>query len=536
MNKIISLIKATMTEGMNIFKISTKKNNTFSKIILPIILTLLLMSMMYSYSKLIIKPLRPIHMEFALLTLFILLTSIMTIMEGIYKTSSLLFNCKDDNLLFSLPIKRSAVLFIRIFKFYIFELLYNSLFLIPPMIVYAVYTKPNISYYPISLIGLLLFPIIPILISCIIGSVITYASSKFKSKNIVQTIITFIFILAVMTVSYNSKNIINNIAKNVTNINDLITKLYYPAGAYIKIITSYSSIELIKFIIINISLFIITIIIIGKTYFNINSNIKSTKTKHNTKYKIKSSTPKLALIKKEINRFITSPVFITNAGFGLVLFIIGCIFITIKFDSVMQLFIQNEPEITIDILKNYIPVILFGFICFTSFMTSITSSMISLEGKSFNILKSLPIKPYDIIKSKVNAAILLMLPFIFIGDIIIFIKFKFNIINIILILISSILLPLISETIGIIINLKYPKMDAKNDTEVVKQSLSSSISVFIGMGIIGITTYLLFKALNNNISNEKTLIISLLLFTIIYLGLLVLLHKTCDKNFESIEA
>ena len=120
MNKIISLIKASMTEGMNIFKISTKKNNIFSKIILPIIITFLLMSVMYSYSKLIIKPLRPIHMEFALLTLFILLTSIMTIMEGIYKTSSLLFNCKDDNLLLSLPIKKTTVLFIRIFKFYIF--------------------------------------------------------------------------------------------------------------------------------------------------------------------------------------------------------------------------------------------------------------------------------------------------------------------------------------------------------------------------------------------------------------------------------
>ena len=36
------------------------------------------------------------------------------IMEGIYKTSSLLFNCKDDNLLFSLPIKRSEVLLDRI--------------------------------------------------------------------------------------------------------------------------------------------------------------------------------------------------------------------------------------------------------------------------------------------------------------------------------------------------------------------------------------------------------------------------------------
>ena len=331
MIKLFSLIKASMTEGMNIFKISTKKNNAFSKIILPVIITIFLMSVVFSYSELIIKPLRVIHMEFALLTLFILLTSIMTIMEGIYKTSSLLFNCKDDNLLLSLPIKKSTVLFVRIFKFYIFELLYNSLFLIPPMIMYALYIRPPLSYYLISLIGLLLFPIIPILISCILGSAITFISSNFKSKNIVQTIVT--------------------LTENITNINDLITKLYYPAGAYIKLITDYNTVELLKFIIINIALFIITIIVIGKIYFNINSNIKSIKIKkHNKNYKIKTSTPIKALIKKELSRFINSPVFITNAGFGLVLFIIGCILMTIKFDSVAQIIIQNDSKITIDII------------------------------------------------------------------------------------------------------------------------------------------------------------------------------------------
>lgn len=536
MTKLYSLIKASMTEGMNIFKINTKKNNAFSKIVLPIFITLFLMSVVLSYSELIIKPLRVIHMEFALLTLFILLTSIMTIMEGIYKTSSLLFNCKDDDLLLSLPIKRSTVLFIRIFKFYIFELLYNSLFLIPPMIMYAAYTKPTISYYLISLIGLLLFPIIPILISCIIGSVITFISSKFKSKNIVQTIVTLIFILGVMYISYNSKNVINNITENVTNINDIITKIYYPAGAYIKLITDFNTIELLKFIIINIVLFIISIIVIGKIYFNINSNTKSIKIKkHDKNYIIKTSTPIKALIKKELSRFINSPVFITNAGFGLVLFIIGCIFIAIKSDSVVQNFIQNDSRMTMDIINNYLPTILFGFICFTSFMTSITSSMISLEGKTFNILKSLPVKPLTIIKSKVYSALLLMLPCIFIGDIIIFVKYKFDILNIILIIISSVLLPLISETIGIIINLKYPKMDAKNDTEVVKQSMSSTVSVFTGMGIIGITLYLLFKALNYNISNTNILIISILAFAVIYCGLLVLLHKTCEKYFDNID-
>ena len=342
MKKMISLIKASMTEGMNLFRVNTKKKSLFTKIVLPILIALLLMGVMYSYSELIMEKLAPVNMQFVLLTIFIILTSVLIIVEGIYKSGNLLFNCKDDDLLLSLPIKKSTVLFIRVFKFYIFELLYNSIFLLPAMIVYARYTNPDILFYIVSLTGLLLFPIIPILISCLIGTVITFVASKFKGKNIVQTLITVIFLLGVLYFSYNSENLFNDIAKNAANINDFITKLYYPAGAYIKLITDYNTVELLKFIIINIALFIITIIVIGKIYFNINSNIKSIKIKkHNKNYKIKTSTPIKALIKKELSRFINSPVFITNAGFGLVLFIIGCTFITLKFDSVMQIIIQS---------------------------------------------------------------------------------------------------------------------------------------------------------------------------------------------------
>ena len=104
MNKLLSLIKASMTSDMDLFKINIKKQTKFSKI-LPIIIVLILMSTIFSYAELIIKNLTSIHMEYVLLTLFIFITSIMTFIEGIYKTSSLLFNLKDDNLLLSLPIK-----------------------------------------------------------------------------------------------------------------------------------------------------------------------------------------------------------------------------------------------------------------------------------------------------------------------------------------------------------------------------------------------------------------------------------------------
>ena len=211
MKKLFSLFKASMSEGMNIFKVSTKKNNTFTKVGLPIILALILMRTMFSYSEEMIIELEKSNMEFVLLTLFVIITSIVTIIEGIYKSSSLLFNCKDDNLLLSLPIRKSTVLFIRVFKFYIFELLYNSIFLLPAMVCYAIHTNPNINYYVVSVIGLLLLPIIPILLSCIIGSVISYFSSKFKGKNYAQTIITMIFLLGIMYLSFNTNNLLSDI-------------------------------------------------------------------------------------------------------------------------------------------------------------------------------------------------------------------------------------------------------------------------------------------------------------------------------------
>lgn len=531
MNKIISLLKASMTDGMNIFKIYTKKKNTFTKIILPIILTLIIMGYMFSYSKIIIEQLATVKMEYVLLSLFVIVTSLMTLIEGIYKSGNLLFNCKDDDLLFSLPIKKSTVLFIRVFKFYIFELIFNSIFIIPAMIVYGIYVHPSVIYYLVSIIGVFLFPIIPILLSCLIGVFITYITSKFKVRNMIRTLLTIVFIIGIIAFSYNIDSFMVNISKNAVSINDYITKMYYPAKAYIQLVNNFNIIKLLEFVVMHILLFILCIMLISKVYFNINSGIKAIKVgKAKKEYKIKTSSKTMAIVKKEFSRFITSTVFVTNAGFGLILYIIACVFFSIKYNSIVASFENTFSEY----IKNYIPTLLFVFICFTSFMTSITSSMISLEGKSFSILKSLPMKAYEIVKAKVLAAIFIMIPCILIGDLIIFVRFRFNILNILLILIVSILLPLVSETIGIIINLKYPKMNATNDTEIVKQSLSSNIAVFIGMGMSGITVFLLFNAIEYGLSNNNIMLLFLSAYAIIYAGLLLILRKISEKCFDNI--
>ena len=536
MKKYLSLIKAAMSEGMNIFKVSTKKKSKFSKIILPVVLALIIMSTMYSYADGINEMLEPGGLQFVVITLFILFTSIITLIEGIYKSGNLLFNCRDDNLLLSLPLKKSTILFIRMFKFYVFELLFNSLFLLPAIICYAIHVNPGATYYIISIIGLLVFPIIPILLSCIIGSFITAIASKFKGKNVVQTILTTLFLLAVFYISFNIDGFMNNIAEKATSLNDTITKIYYPAGTFIELILSFNILKLLEFIGVHLGLAIVTIIILGKIYFKINSNVKSVKIgKTSGRYKIKSTSQTGTLIKKELSRFVSSPVFITNAGFGLVLFLLGCIAVSFKFDEIINSIIVSMPELSLDYIKMCLPVIMLGFIGVSGFMTSITSSMISLEGKSFNILKSLPVRPYTIVKSKVLAAILIMIPFIILGDFIVFIRFSFDIISIILLLIASVLLPLISETIGILINLRYPRMDAKNDTEIVKQSMSSTISVFIGMALAGLNVFFIYLLLNANLSNYIIMLLFDLAYLVIYTLLKIIIYKTAERSFNNIK-
>ena len=169
-----------------------------------------------------------------------------------------------------------------------------------------------------------------------------------------------------------------------------------------------------------------------------------------------------------------------------------------------------------------------------SMMTSITSSMIYLEGRSFNILKSLPVSAVRIILGKVLAAMVVMVPIFLIGDLMMFIRFSFNFWQILMILIMSFVMPMISEVIGIIVNLKYPKMDAEDDVEVVKQSMSSMIAVFVGMGASVLMAGMIYVSFLFGIKTSDVMLIGTVICLVI-LGLLLLyLQKRGAKDFNEI--
>ena len=234
-----------------------------------------------------------------------------------------------------------------------------------------------------------------------------------------------------------------------------------------------------------------------------------------------------------MKRFFSSPVFIINAGFGIVLILVATIAISINFDGFVSGFLeQKEVGMSIEQVKALLPKIFYGFVVFASCMTSITSSMISLEGKSFNITKSLPVSTEKILLAKVLTSNIISIPVILLSDIIFFIVFKVAIIDIVFILLASIIIPTFTALVGILVNLKYPKMDATSDTEVVKQSMSSMIAVFIGMFIAMLSIGII--VVGSTININLFIILELLVFSIVVFVLWKILKKYGIKRFREI--
>ncbi len=530
--KIFSLIKAAFSQDMNLFKYTTKRNSSkINKIMFPVILFALICFSIGTYSFWLGEMLAPYNLTYVMLSMFIMAVTIISFMEGIYKSQGILFDAKDNDLLFSLPIKKSNILLVRILKLMVFQYLFNLMFLLPAIIAYIYYEKPGISFYFISILMSLLIPIIPTVISSVIGYIIKLVSSKFKSKKIMQTLLSSIVFLGIFFVSMNMEKFMAGLVENATSINEILTKIYYPIGLFINLINKFEVLDLIKLLVINLIPFAIFIVIGAKFYFKIISKSKENTTKKSNTKKgiIKQRKPIIAFTTKELKRYFSSPVYMFNTSFALILSICVSVLLCIKGKDIFEVMLTTyniETNLSIQALFYF-------FVIFVGVSTSITSSSISLEGRTMNITKSLPIKEDVILKSKILTCFVIELPFIIISDLVFIIRFNPGLLYTLLIIIASFVTIFLSACIGLIANLKYPKMNASNDTEVVKQSMSSMVSVFAGMGIFFGSIALVFY-LNKFINLEFLLIGHLSLLTIITIVLYVILMKKGPKQYREI--
>lgn len=489
MNNLILLIRVQLLHLLNINPLFYEKNRikklkNWFMILLFILTGGAIAGYAYFYLTLMAPALYSLQMIDQLIGAMVAISSFLIFFTSIYKAIGLIIHCKDYDLLASLPISSTVLILSKWLILYFLNLLFTFLIMVPTVIVYSEYVSISVSFIFFYLISLFFIPLLPMILGTLAGTVIHVIAGRFKQKNLVNILLNFILICFIMyySVSLNSMDKLIDFGQAITQI---LNHLYPLTEWYIKAICQSDKLYFTAFIAINALSFILFNHFLAKHYVYLN-HLTDNSSAYKNKYSLKNTkeqSVQITLLKKEWQRYLSSPIYVVNTATGIVLQTLATLFIAFKgIDFLKQILVLYNIS---DGLTGILPLLF----CFTIGILPTTASSISFEGKQLWLVKSLPIEPMKLFKAKMSIQFLLYFPLTLINILILAYKLNLSLLTIVIIISMTFLYTVFSAIVGLIINLHFPTFDWDSEVKVVKQSLATFVMLIITMITILIPGY-----------------------------------------------
>lgn len=439
----------------------------------------------------------------------------------IFKTNGYLFAFKEYDMLMSMPFPIKKVVSSKFLYMYIKNIPWIASISLSMLIGYAYYVRPGILTYILWIILSALLPIIPMIIAAAIGSLIAGIGSGFRHKNIIQTILTFIFLIFCFASRFIIESFVKDVAsdaygklKTISDSTDKIKRIFLPAKWFEDAVVDCKISSILIFVGLTIVIYELFFIIVSRFYRKINSRLMSGISRKKYKMQaLKTKSVTKAIAFKEYRHFVNSTIYLTNVGFGeLGVVILSIVALFIDMDGIIASVTQGAP-VNKEMLLPAIPIIIYFLIG----MCSTTACSYSLEGKNYWIMQSLPVSKKTLIKGKMLFNMQLTVPFTLLGNIVIGIKCGASLPYVLLFILCGLATCCFCTTWGSRCDLKHYKHDWENEVEVIKQG--TSMAVFLLPNMFGSMIFIVGVVALGFVINPMLVV---LIVTAIY-GLLALL-------------
>lgn len=482
MKQIKTLTKLQLQNlyGLNVFRYTKDKKKKQKAIGLSVVWALLIVMIagyigaaVFGYVYLGMAEIVPAYL--------IMLASMVILAFAIFKAGSVIFQENAYDILCSLPVSQTAIVVSRFLRMYVENLLLTLLVMVPGIVVYGVIVKPTLSFYLIGVVVTVFAPLIPIIIATFFGALVTAISSRMKHKSLVSAALSVGLVIAVMAFTGTMSTMEEEFSvEMLQNMSEIVTQAIgdiYPPAIWLSNAMLKGDI-LIGFLCVlgGLAAFAVTVALISVKFHEICRGLYGTHAKHNYKMEqLKKTTVLGTLYKREMKRYFASSIYVQNTIVGPIMAIIFAVAVLgVGLDT-----IQQTMEIPIDI-AGAVPVLLAGIFG----MMTTTCTSISMEGKEWWIVKSLPIRTKDLLDSKLLFGLSLFLPFWFVAVILLIIALRPGVMELIWLVLLSLILIVFSQVFGLTINLKMPVFEWENEVDIVKQSASAAIGGLGGFVVI----------------------------------------------------
>ncbi len=407
-----------------------------------------------------------------------ILATLLVLIFGLFTAGHRLFPKKGYDILSAMPLRPRSIVISRFAVMYLEDVLLTLAIFLPGGITYAIGQTPSPFFYLTALAGVLLIPVMPLLLSVILGTVILAISARAKHKSLIQTVLMVALVLIILLGSFLLQDDSNGFSSEIIaeRLTDLATffETWYPPVAWLgdaMAVNNFGGIFwllLLSCLLMAGSMFLIT-----RTFAPVMRRLFRVTAKHRyTITRMESRGLLRALYTREMRRYFSSGIYVTNTIIGPILgAIMSVALCVIGVDTIASAMPAAVP------LYDVLPPVISAVFC----MMTATSTAISMEGRSFWVIRSLPIPTKTWLDSKILLNLSLMMPFYLVSEICLLIALRPNLWDALWIFFCPLILILFSVVCGITINLRFHSFTWEKEEQIVKQSFSSMLGGFVGM-------------------------------------------------------
>ena len=477
------LLKKQLTEIFRNYFYEPKKNTARSKagiigyIILFIAIMAGLLGGMFTYLSMILcAPLSAAGMDWLYFALMGMLSVLLGVFGSVFNTYSCLYLSKDNDLLLSMPIPVNVIMASRLLTVYLMGLMYSIVVILPAVIVYWVTVSVSAGEIFGCLLLILLISVFVLTLSCALGWVVAKISLKLKNKSFITVVISLAFIGGYYFFYFKAQTLIQDLLANAAVYGEKIKGAAYPLYLFGRVGAGDAFAMLIVSAVI-LALFGLMWALISHSFLKIATSSGNTAKKVYKETEVKQKSIALTLLSKEFGRFTSSPNYMLNCGLGIILLPIAGVMLLWQGGTVIS--VLNEIFVE---RAGCVPVLLCAVVCTLASMNDMAAPSVSLEGKSLWLMQSLPVTPWQVLRSKLSMQLILTeIPVLFCTACIAFI-YPFTPLELLLTVLVPMLYTLFSALFGLFLGLKMPNLNWTSEITPIKQSAPVAIALFSGFG------------------------------------------------------
>ena len=422
------------------------------------------------YSIMIVSAIKESAISPKILPLFMSFSCcMMVLVSTLLKASPTLFGAGDTDILMSLPVNNSSIIASRVLVLY-----------------YTVHFHPPAAGVVLFVFLFFITPLLPCVLGGLLGTAVEILTAKLGRSALLRNAISILFLVAVMASSFLlSGSAPGQMAASFEKITSKAAAVYPPLQWMADAFCDGSFLKFLLFTGVSLAAFALFSLLVGFRFKALIGLVTGRKTGRGYKLSAaKTGSPFRALYRKELKRFFTSNVYFMNFGVGMIIAVLSTAAAVVFRANLLELAGRTA------LLRRALPFSLGLFVC----MSATTACSISLEGRRFALLRSLPIDAKDILRSKLAVNLTVSgAPAVVCGAVLA-VTLRMEPLEACAAVLLPALYAALSAVLGLMANLRHPMMDWKAEITPVKQSAATFIAV-VGFMPLSIVPALVVMAL-----------------------------------------